>query len=60
MKFAWQATRGFRSAPLQDFAAKVHNGLVEGDWMSKREMIRALALLDVDPTHGWCPIRAAL
>jgi site-specific DNA recombinase len=27
---------------LEDFAAKVHNGLAEADWQSKREMIRAL------------------
>jgi len=27
---------------LEDFAAKVHNGLAEADWTSKRDLIRAL------------------
>jgi site-specific DNA recombinase len=27
---------------LEDFASKVHNGLAEANWMSKREMIRTL------------------
>ena len=27
---------------LEDFAAKVHDGLEEADWASKRDLIRAL------------------
>jgi site-specific DNA recombinase len=39
---------------LEDFAAKVHNGLEEADWLSQREMIRALVKrveVDHDQVH---------
>jgi site-specific DNA recombinase len=35
---------------LEDFAARVHNGLEEADWTSKRELIRAL-VKRVDVAH---------
>jgi len=35
---------------LEDFAARVHNGLEEADWTSKRELIRAL-VKRIDVAH---------
>jgi site-specific DNA recombinase len=47
---AWQLIIGH----LEDFAAKVHKGLEEADWLSQRAMIRALVTrveVDHDQVH---------